>query len=390
MYLLILLLLMPVVAHAGQFSSTFDGSENPLSESGTWTGILYTLMPQKLNGSIVGGASDWGARYVPASGTYGDNQYSEVVFSAVSSSVLDVGGPVCRADSNGYYLINLGTNSSYILRLSPAGSVNISNFNIPPVVGHTYRVECTGGTVVTINIYDNGVLMHTMSDNSANRRETGGVGFFFQNTFYEITSWAGGDISGGGGDVTPPTTPTSLSAGATSYSISLAWGASTDNVGVQNYRVERADGACSSYVEIGTPGTTSFTDTGLSANTTYCHRVRASDGTNFSGYSNITTTTTLDVRTANLTWTDNSPNGGNPTAETGFYIERCSGLGCSNFAGLTTTAANATQYSDTASPNPIACYRVTAVPTGGGYSNTACSAPGSTPIAPSNLRFVMP
>jgi hypothetical protein len=58
----------------------------------------------------------------------------------------------------------------------------------------------------------------------------------------------------------------------------------------------------------------------------------------------------------NLAWTDNSSD------ETGFAIERCVGAGCSNFAPLTTTAANATAYSDSglAASTPYT-YRVKAV-----------------------------
>ena len=47
---------------------------------------------------------------------------------------------------------------------------------------------------------------------------------------------AGG--GGGGGDTSPPTTPTGLRvSGTTSSSVSLAWTASTDDVGVADYRV---------------------------------------------------------------------------------------------------------------------------------------------------------
>ena len=46
--------------------------------------------------------------------------------------------------------------------------------------------------------------------------------------------------------------------------INLAWTASTDNVGVTGYRVERCQGAgCSNFVQVGTPTGTSFSDTGL-------------------------------------------------------------------------------------------------------------------------------
>src|SRR5207302_947154 len=73
-------------------------------------------------------------------------------------------------------------------------------------------------------------------------------------------------------DATPPTVPTGLTANAVSSSqINLSWTASSDNVGVSGYRVYRGG------TQIGTPGTTSFTDTGLAASTTYSYTVAAYD-----------------------------------------------------------------------------------------------------------------
>ena len=69
--------------------------------------------------------------------------------------------------------------------------------------------------------------------------------------------------------------------------VDLAWTASTDNVGVTGYRVERCQGAgCTNFVEVGQPTGTTFSDTGLTASTIYRYRVRAADAAgNLSGYS---------------------------------------------------------------------------------------------------------
>jgi len=98
-----------------------------------------------------------------------------------------------------------------------------------------------------------------------------------------------------GGDTSPPTTPGTLSAsGATSSSVNLAWGGSSDNVGVAGYDVLRAPGTSGgSFNVVGSPGGTSFTDSGLSANTTYRYQVRARDAAgNTSPVSNTITVTT--------------------------------------------------------------------------------------------------
>src|SRR5258707_7600146 len=67
-------------------------------------------------------------------------------------------------------------------------------------------------------------------------------------------------------DTTPPTTPTSLTgAAAGSTGANLSWSASTDNVGVTGYIVRR------NGVQVATPATTRYADTGLSAATTYSY-----------------------------------------------------------------------------------------------------------------------
>ncbi len=96
-------------------------------------------------------------------------------------------------------------------------------------------------------------------------------------------------------DTTPPSAPgnlTSTPSGATG--IALSWTASTDNVGVTGYRVERCTGAaCASFAQVATTTVPSFSDSGLAASASYRYRVRATDAAgNLSGYSNVTTTTT--------------------------------------------------------------------------------------------------
>src|SRR2546422_7121109 len=83
-------------------------------------------------------------------------------------------------------------------------------------------------------------------------------------------------------DTTPPTAPSNLTATTVSSSqINLAWTASTDNVGVTGYLVERCQNAgCTSFTQITTPTGTTYNDTGLSNSTTYRYHVRANDAAN--------------------------------------------------------------------------------------------------------------
>jgi hypothetical protein len=127
------------------------------------------------------------------------------------------------------------------------------------------------------------------------------------NTFYNYhvrATDAAGNLSGWSNvvgattqapDTQAPTTPANLTASASSSStINLTWTASTDNVAVTGYKVERCSGAsCTTFTQIGTPTTNSYSDTGLSASTLYRYQVRATDSAgNNSAYSNISSATT--------------------------------------------------------------------------------------------------
>ncbi|TML25938.1 MAG: alkaline phosphatase [Actinobacteria bacterium] len=83
------------------------------------------------------------------------------------------------------------------------------------------------------------------------------------------------------GDTTPPSTPTGLKqTGSTTTSVSLAWSASTDNVGVTHYNVFRGSGLD------GTSPGTSYTSGGLTCGTSYLFSVQAQDAAgNVSGQS---------------------------------------------------------------------------------------------------------
>ena len=212
-------------------------------------------------------------------------------------------------------------------------------------------------------------------------------------------------------DTTAPTAPSALSATAVSGAeIDLTWTASTDNIGVSGYRIERCSGTgCTTFAQIGTTAmATAFQDSGLTASTAYSYRVRATDAAgNLSNYSNIASATTSAstdttpptapsnlVATASsssqigLTWTASTDNVG----VTGYRIERCSGASCTTFAQAgTSTAANFADSGLTASTSYS--YRVRATDAAGNlssYSNiasatTSASTDTTPPTAPSNL-----
>jgi hypothetical protein len=201
-----------------------------------------------------------------------------------------------------------------------------------------------------------------------------------------IASFKFSDCSGGGGG-SVPSAPPLLSATATSSSqINLSW---TDNsTDEDGFKVKRCSGTnCTPSSVVATVGAniTSYSDTGLSANTTYRYVVVAYNGSGDSGPSPLASATTqqlpapsaptnlgataISSSQINLSWTDTSDN------EDGFKIERCTGLNCSNFAQVAQVGANAESYSDITglSASTTYTYRVRAYNAGGnsGYSNTA-------------------
>ena len=192
-------------------------------------------------------------------------------------------------------------------------------------------------------------------------------------------------------DTITPSAPSGLTATAASSSqVNLAWSASTDNVAVTGYQVDRCQGAgCTTFIRVATPTGTSFNDTGLAPSTSYSYRVRATDAAgNVSGNSNIATATTqappdLTPPTApsglsataagttqiNLAWTASTDN----VAVTGYRVERCQGTGCTSFVQVGTTTA--TSFSDMGLAAATSySYRVRATDTAGNlsaYSNVA-------------------
>jgi titin len=148
--------------------------------------------------------------------------------------------------------------------------------------------------------------------------------------------------------------------------------------------------------------TSGYSNTGLQATTTYRYRVRASNGSGDSAYSNVAEATTTSSSTSalgapsnlaatavsseqiDLVWVDNS------TSETGFKLYRSTdGV---NFSRIATLGVNVTSYSNTGRPaSTLYYYRVRAYnsTSESAFSNTASATtfPSATvkPNTPTNL-----
>src|SRR5207245_2508577 len=163
-------------------------------------------------------------------------------------------------------------------------------FTAPIVSGDKWRLTANGNT---LDVFRNGVFQFTYTTDGS--YATGDVGIEAFTPNFTFMGWEGGDPAGGTPDTTPPTAPSNLTATAASSSqINLAWTASTDDVGVAGYLVERCQGSgCTGFAQVATVAGTTYNDTGLAAATGYSYRVRATDAAgNLSGYSNTASATT--------------------------------------------------------------------------------------------------
>jgi hypothetical protein len=99
---------------------------------------------------------------------------------------------------------------------------------------------------------------------------------------------------------TPPVAPTSLSAASVSNSqINLAWMDNANNE--TGFKIERCqnqkNGTCTKFTQIAVVGAnvTAFSNTGLNKNTSYRYRVRATNASGDSVYSNIASAATPNI-----------------------------------------------------------------------------------------------
>ena len=396
---------------SGTWASTnFAGVENPLDEGDRWYPLPGYSGFKKAGGLASG--RDFGHN---ATGVWGINaparQYSQVTLGTVAAS--SGGGPIVRIDRNnpGHtgWLLYLSAEvdvQSGIYRMNPEGNTHtlVRPFNPVVVSGDKWRLVADGAT---LEVFQNGVSQFTFTTDGT--YPNGDVGMEAFTAGFTYVGWEGGDLAGGGGDTTPPTAPASLSATATSSSqIDLSWTASTDNVGVKDYQVERCSGsACTNFAFAGTATGTSYSDGGRSANTTYRYQVRATDAAgNLSPYSNVASATTpaaadttpptapgLLVATPTLSDEIDLSWGaaGDNVGVTAYLVERCTGLACDAFIQIATTSG--TTYNDTRlAATTSYSYRVRARDAAGNrgpYSNVATAVTlaldTTPPTAPSNL-----
>ena len=270
------------------------------------------------------------------------SSYSNIATAATSASAPTAPGSL-TATAAGPVQINLSWTAS-----TEAGGT-IANYLIERCSGPSCTTFAQVATSPTTTYSDSsGLLGSTSYSYRVRAADTNNITGPYSNTASATTA--------------APTfvAPSGLAATAASNTqINLSWTAATETGGtLTQYLIERCSGAsCTTFASVGTSTTTTFSNTGLLGSTSYSYRVRATDGTNFSSYSNTASATTpvptfvapsgLTATAAgstqiNLSWTAATEAGGTITQ---YLIESCSLASCSNFAQIGTSTT--TTFSNT-------------------------------------------
>jgi GH18 family chitinase len=275
-------------------------------------------------------------------------------------------------------------NQAITVDLGAMATINKVVLKWEAAYGKSYRIETSSNgtsfsTLVTQTNSDGGTDEYSVSTSARYVRMQG----VSRATAWGYSLWEF-EVFGTIGSETGPTAPSNLTASATSTSqINLSWSDNSNNETL--FRIDRStDGSNWSSLTTVSGNVTTYSNTGLSASTTYHYRVRAENAGGNSAYSNTANATTQGTGTTpaapsnlsatasstsqiNLSWSDNSSN------ETSFRVER-SADGSSSWTSIATVGANVTTYSNTGlSASTTYHYRVRAENASGNsaYSNTA-------------------
>jgi len=393
----------------GTGTTAADGSGN--ANTGTLSGATWTTSGKYGNALSFNGTT---ARVTIADSSSLDLSNAMTLEAWVQPSVtLASWRSVVTKDVDRYYLMASSDPQNRPAIGGTFGSTNQNVLGTAALAANTWTHLAATYDRTTIRLYVNGVQVASAAQTAAISTSNAvltiganGYGEYFSGLIDEVRIYnralTAGEIQtdmatplggGAGPDTTPPTAPSSLSATASSSSqIQLTWTASSDNVGVTSYAIERCQGAgCTGFTEITTvtaPQVT-FSDAGLASGASYSYRVRARDAAqNQSQYSNTGSTitpapdteppsapgplsaTAISGTQVTVSWGAATDNIG----VAGYRLERCEGADCSIFTKFDTTITGTTFTDSSLNVSTSYSYIVRAQDAAGNlgpYSNVA-------------------
>ncbi len=163
----------------------------------------------------------------------------------------------------------------------PTGLAVTSTTSSTVSLSWSASTAAAGCTMQGYKVYRGGALVTTVTSGTAYTDSglTPGTAYSYTVAALDTSNHTSAQSSAVSGtttaDSTPPSVPTNVhSTLIATNSIAIAWTASTDNVGVTGYSVFR------NGTQVGTSTTATYTDSGLTANTSYTYTVKAFDARN--------------------------------------------------------------------------------------------------------------
>ena len=272
---------------SGAFQCNVSGTT--WTSDGCNTGSLFKVFRtiDDDNGNLADGTPHGGA-IAAAFNRHGIACTTDAGWNVTFSAVAPPAAPALTATA--------GTNSA---ALSWSGSTGVYD---------VYRNEtgCNAGFTKVAN----DVAATSYNDGAV----AGGITYYYQVTAQPSGNEAAASApstcqsvtpTSGGGGCTPPPAPTGVSASAAGETAAnVTWSAST---GATSYTISRSTTTGGPYSSVGTSTTTSFSNTGLTCNTTYYYVVSASNGTCSSANSAQASVTTAACTGGGSTLTNGVP-----------------------------------------------------------------------------------